>query len=1070
MRFITNVYDYLAVKGWRTATVDTLPIVPNADRALDAIQVGEATEFVVANGEDGFGFWVAFRGQNARVYDCQNVLLYVARFAGEQGNDIQIEYVAERPGQELGIEVIDRLIRVTLATIAGAPTAARAVTNCDNDNSNLVYTARQLGVVGNDIAVRYVEVVGERATTLVEAVDAGDEGRFINVYPAAQDAAAASVTTTPEDPDMSIVIAAVEGYVGEHGNLIKAKITIVDPVFAEVVTSNQGDDAELQFTARAPGPAGNNIQVEYAAQAGVAPAVASGLTVINNVDDGTGWSNVGGAGTLNIEIDTDAPASYARNGGGNGNYTQLLLGAPIDLSGEAGVAFWGQAHPDPGQSPNPVTDGFKVRVGESDDDYWEATIPPYYFVGGFGGTDDVPALVAIPKEAFRAFGAITDWENIDRFQWFPNTAGGARFRNGTVYSAAAITGGYAVDAEASLIGQTVEVGLATAAGAQEQMGFPYSGDGFVNPGVCLIAKEPGALGLRFTIEVESGPHPALSVVVNGGDITVYVVNGVSTGQECVDAINANGPASALVHAFSPYPDAPMQSFGGNFGNFEGGTDGSVLPLTTADGVKGAIEDDAPSDSLIDVEFADGGDGTGIVHAYSAYALSGGEPLVTVENVGDAEDPLILIEVAGDADVGIVDANTVLAAINGSDAGEIVNAENAPGSDGTGLVVAWDDGPDDDGFFPLTGGEDMGPTATADDVRDHIQGDPVANGWVTVAFAPSEDGTGIVCDDRSWGLFGGGGTNASVVADPGEPNTALVFTAAQAGIEGNSYTVSYNRGGDEEREETTAILDGYEVEVFVAHDADTPQVPASVNINNLGVLIKAAPPYPGPEGQVLMAGFTVWHSGEAETTAAMAGGSQPGGPPGMVAYLDVALQVDTNGDSIATVQDVIDAINLINTNTFVAELASGGNPAAVIACTNVQQSVCCGYLSTGYYPLQGGSYPVQGQINATATDVKEAVEANAQTNAVVTVANAPGSNGSGLIPDEDYWHLSGGVQGGDSTTTAAEVKALVEATPEALALVDVRLPDLDDGGEVEQACSLQLSGGNDTLFTRFFDMD
>jgi plastocyanin len=78
-------------------------------------------------------------------------------------------------------------------------------------------------------------------------------------------------------------------------------------------------------------------------------------------------------------------------------------------------------------------------------------------------------------------------------------------------------------------------------------------------------------------------------------------------------------------------------------------------------------------------------------------------------------------------------------------------------------------------------------------------------------------------------------------------------------------------------------------------------------------------------------------------------------------------------------------------------------------------------------------------------------------ALVAVAHAPGDDGSGLVTAYGPTYLSGGSDGG-ITSLASEVKAAIEASPEAAALVNVVLQDDELMFEMAQT---NLDGGDDT---------
>lgn len=98
------------------------------------------------------------------------------------------------------------------------------------------------------------------------------------------------------------------------------------------------------------------------------------------------------------------------------------------------------------------------------------------------------------------------------------------------------------------------------------------------------------------------------------------------------------------------------------------------------------------------------------------------------------------------------------------------------------------------------------------------------------------------------------------------------------------------------------------------------------------------------------------------------------------------------------------------------------------------------------------------INSTAALVKAAIEASGPAAALVTVANKAANDGSGLVTALSYTALSGGVAP-PITTTATALMNAINADTEASALVVASLKSGNDGTGLVTALSVQsLSGG------------
>lgn len=112
-------------------------------------------------------------------------------------------------------------------------------------------------------------------------------------------------------------------------------------------------------------------------------------------------------------------------------------------------------------------------------------------------------------------------------------------------------------------------------------------------------------------------------------------------------------------------------------NLATGSGGAIT--STAASIKTAIEAHTPASRLVTVANKSGNDGTGVVTALTATALSGGKP--------GSRDIVASLATNGGGTITTT-AALLIAAINAhTDAGALVTAANKTGNDGTGVVTA-----------------------------------------------------------------------------------------------------------------------------------------------------------------------------------------------------------------------------------------------------------------------------------------------------------------------------------------------------------------------------------------------
>jgi hypothetical protein len=243
--------------------------------------------------------------------------------------------------------------------------------------------------------------------------------------------------------------------------------------------------------------------------------------------------------------------------------------------------------------------------------------------------------------------------------------------------------------------------------------------------------------------------------------------------------------------------------------------------------------------------------------------------------------------------------------------------------------------------------------------------------------------------------GSGAAAATLATGVEGDNTALTWTARDAGYAGNGISVALVDPGADGGTLAVAVA-GNDITVTLATD-DGDAATAEIGAGENGTVVITADAA-GSDGNDLSVAVVVAGGNDAALSAAIVGDA-----------ITVTLGTDANGDPAAAK----------NTATLVA--------AAVHALAGVTAAAS----GTGADSLTAAEGPTQftgGGANyaliSTAADVDAAIAANAAANSLVTVANTGASTGAGVVSALVATNLAGGVD--PKAVTGAEFNALVTA--------------------------------------------
>ncbi len=334
------------------------------------------------------------------------------------------------------------------------------------------------------------------------------------------------------------------------------------------------------------------------------------------------------------------------------------------------------------------------------------------------------------------------------------------------------------------------------------------------------------------------------------------------------------------------------------------------------------------------------------------------------------------------------------------------------------------------------------------------------------------------------------------------NNDLVFTAKAVGVAGNSISITYTDPGSASHALGVAVV-GSAINVTLATGvpALASLTTAQPGANNDITFTAKSPAQAGTTGNAITIEYSANADGQPAVDGTVTGSAinillqMGGGSGGAVVTSSVGLLGTATGTG--TAKAVITGLPG-GTVTIPFAVNSGEDPtvwgdrlnsALQLSYTSYgsgdQITVLFNYDGTLYTPVMvvsnnSGSTGIPTQtidtsvpsvlntILSTAQDVLDWVASGVgnavAARALVTAANAGGNDGTGVI--ESFFtatHLAGGSLSGAITSTAAQIKAAIDANTAAAALVSVANKAANDGSGIVTAISVApLTGGADLV--------
>lgn len=176
--------------------------------------------------------------------------------------------------------------------------------------------------------------------------------------------------------------------------------------------------------------------------------------------------------------------------------------------------------------------------------------------------------------------------------------------------------------------------------------------------------------------------------------------------------------------------------------------------------------------------------------------------------------------------------------------------------------------------------------------------------------------------------------------------------------------------------------------------------------------------------------------------------------------DITVSLGTADDTAATLATNLTGTNNDLTYTAVADGAAG-NDVTVAYVDPAGNDQALDVNVTGTDIVVSLATGPAGAITSTASDVRTAVLAEGAAAALVSVANKAGNDGTGVVTALTETSLAGGFDGGDISSTAAEVVDALNGDTDAAELIVASNKSGNDGtGVVEAFAYAPLTGGAD----------
>lgn len=241
------------------------------------------------------------------------------------------------------------------------------------------------------------------------------------------------------------------------------------------------------------------------------------------------------------------------------------------------------------------------------------------------------------------------------------------------------------------------------------------------------------------------------------------------------------------------------------------------------------------------------------------------------------------------------------------------------------------------------------------------------------------------------------TKAALTTTLTGANNDMVFTADIAGTAGNAITVQYRdpavtiaRPIQVATSGTTITVDLATADLTVATQTLTSDATAPASGDTVTI------------GSTVYTARTALSTGPTVAFEVLIGGSAAVFLDNLKSAINLTGTIGTDYSTGTTIHPTVTATTNTNT-TQVVEAKTGGTAGNAIASTETSA-----HLSWGAATLAGGLNA--GQIISLASEVKTAIEANAEAAALVDITNSGGDTGAGVVTAMAATALSGGSDG------------------------------------------------------------
>lgn len=290
------------------------------------------------------------------------------------------------------------------------------------------------------------------------------------------------------------------------------------------------------------------------------------------------------------------------------------------------------------------------------------------------------------------------------------------------------------------------------------------------------------------------------------------------------------------------------------------------------------------------------------------------------------------------------------------------------------------------------------------------------------------------------------------------NSDIILTAKEAGAAGNLIVLVKDDLSDDEVDDTTVdVVSGDDdttiIEVVLSQTAAVLAAQATITSEsaapNSQIVFTALEAVPGPVGNLGRVKIVADDDAEAVTVTATNSGFFDG------EFMFVITVPSIDGVPNANVNNVVEAVTAFNSSgdPYAADIgaaAESGDGGLV----DVWDS---GPYANNSYALTGGANYVAPTVTATAADVKAAIEADDDANALVAVTNGVDGDGSAVVLANTTNELDGGQDAGVVIAAPSDVASTVNGLDASSALISADTVE----GTLAALDLTPLTGGSDT---------